>query len=123
VGQSCLDGQKRECWQNRIIKKATGILASYIPDLDGDDMGMLFRAHGSRNTRPKLGCSSIPHFPYNLYQGSHRYLREVLVVAGGKRSSLVARYLEDSGDTSIGETSGKVEDEGVFYQHKIFSTE
>jgi hypothetical protein len=37
----------------RIINKATGILTSYIPDLDGDDMGMLFRAQGSRKTRPK----------------------------------------------------------------------
>ena len=42
---------------------------------------------------PELGCSSMAQFPYNLYQGSHEYLSEGLVVTAGKRSSLVARYL------------------------------
>lgn len=36
------------------IQEGDGYLQeSYIPDLDGDDMGMPFRAHVSCNTRPK----------------------------------------------------------------------
>jgi hypothetical protein len=104
----------------RIIQECDGYLQSYIPDLAGDDMGMPFRAHVSCNTRPKAWMFFNISVPIQSISRIAEIFGKGLVVNAENTSSLSQDSRQDSGDTSIGKTRGKIEDEGALDQHKIF---